>query len=68
MEEILQQLAVMNDTLLQIARNQEDILREIQNIRGSGINNSSINDVCEHLKAIDSSLSCIDTSVSALSD
>lgn len=46
----------------------EEILREIQNIRGSGINNSSIYDVCEHLKAIDSSLSCIDTSVSALSD
>lgn len=68
MEEILQQLTVMNETLSKIARNQEAILDELKSIRGDGIFESSINDVCEHLKAIDSSLSCIDTSVSALSD
>lgn len=68
MDEILQQLTVMNETMLQIARNQEAILDKVKSIRGEGRNQSSINDVCERLETIDSSLSCIDTSVSLLSD
>lgn len=68
MEEILQQLTVMIDTMSQIARNHEAILDELKSIKGEGRDQSSINDVCERLKTIDSSLSCIDTSVSSLSD
>lgn len=68
MEEILQQLTIMNETLSQIVRNQEAILDELKSIRGEGRDQNSINDVCERLKTIDSSLSCIDTSVSSLSD